>query len=589
MISKKIAMLLMGFLLIGNNLLAKNEPIIINFPDSSIFKGEQYEVAEDSSIIYRGTLSHINFTQEKGFFRVIDSVFSSSTARITNGAGDTMYVHPTDKSDNTSVEFFNEECYIFDLLMNTDYVKRKRYDEKEQEWALYNKSKDSDFQRGRIYAADESYFYDISSGYNYKEDNLMMGIIYFFLILFAFWAIFPLWDFKNNRLAIIVFFTGLISSISSVIFLDTSTLRQLSLPLWGLISTYLLFKLSFYKNKTRIISQFILGIIISGSFGYMQFLKLEDTVRFIDGEEIELNWKRGTGLFKRHMIKKILANMRPVSFLKNDGLYKLYVSKYEFTQGEMEMIDNEIFRGISFLLKKKPLDDFSFRESQIVLEMLEDICGVRFDFLSYTEWMQASSFQNHSPHKFESTKVNRGEENEHGLVNIASNEPEYTSSYYTPSLRLGLSADTILQSYDRVIVAGNAYVSENGRNSSIVYKNIREGSVGFRLVYRPKNVGAKEFRIIGHCRSEKKELGLPQTIELISIDGNNVDQFPNYESFEELLIEKRLQDYRIEAIDISSMDSFSFIQPKGLEFYDFEPIFSLIGINRISFTHNEIP
>ena len=146
MISKKIAMLLMGFLLIGNNLLAKNEPIIINFPDSSIFKGEQYEVAEDSSIIYRGTLSHINFTQEKGFFRVIDSVFSSSTARITNGAGDTMYVHPTDKSDNTSVEFFNEECYIFDLLMNTDYVKRKRYDEKEQEWALYNKSKDSDFQ-----------------------------------------------------------------------------------------------------------------------------------------------------------------------------------------------------------------------------------------------------------------------------------------------------------------------------------------------------------------------------------------------------------------------------------------------------------
>jgi hypothetical protein len=270
--------------------------------------------------------------------------------------------------------------------------------------------------------------------------------------------------------------------------------------------------------------------------------------------------------------------MLPVQVKDHGKEYVLYVCKYEFSEGELAVLNDDICGWIGYLFRNDPLADFSYRESQIVLEIIKNLCGISFDFLSYEEWKSACLYKKHEPHGTNIHSVDIGEENEYGLVNISDNVPEYTSDY-DKSIRLGIAADSILQSFNTVIVAGSAYTSSSSIDSSVVNKNLREGGVGFRLVYRPANIGARKFIIKGICRKNQSTKRLPNHILLLSVNGCNINTLYNYETFEELLIENRFKKKTFKAIDLSNSQQFTFTQSLGLGLYDFEPIFSFVGVD----------
>ena len=125
-----------------------------------------------------------------------------------------------------------------------------------------------------------------------------------------------------------------------------------------------------------------------------------------------------------------------------------------------------------------------------------------------------------------------------------------------------------------MVVAGSAYLCDDSILCSEVNKNLRQGGVGFRVVYRPNGIGARQFQIHGICRSDRAYRNLPQFIQLVAIDGISLTSLDNYESFEELLVEKRHSLRTIEAIDLSTMQRVQFDEKQGADSYDYEPIFS---------------
>lgn len=311
-------------------------------------------------------------------------------------------------------------------------------------------------------------------------------------------------------------------------------------------------------------------------FCYKQFYDTNEKLRLSDGYELNLKWQKGTGLIRRAYIRKLFSNMIPVKVNSNNEDYVLYVSKYEFSDGDLSVITNESFSSI-FGCSKRATCGLSFRESQVVLEMLKALTGVKTDFLSYNEWKSIAKCNKHSSNDFEYGKVTIGNSNEDGLFNILGNVPEFTSNYYNNNYRVGMAADTIFRAYNNVVVAGSAYRSNDSINFSFVNKNFREGLVGFRVIIRPNDIGTRKFTIKGHLRSDRKYSGLPEKIELISIDGHCIENISNYESFEEILIECSTKKRTIEAIDLSLNKVISFEHPKGLSYYDLVPEFYFIG------------
>lgn len=369
-----------------------------------------------------------------------------------------------------------------------------------------------------------------------------------------------------------------LTSLGSVIFINVYLQRQLFFPLYCLCITAFAFKIPQYQGAVRYITQIIIGCIIIIFFVNKQFFATNECIKLSDGYELNIEWQKGTSLPRRHYIRKIFSNMIPVTVESNNKRYTLYVSKYEFSSGDLDVVSNELFCPLSGS-SKKPADWLSFRECQIILEILYNLTGVKPDFLSHPEFLSISNNKNHAPNDTDYIKVTKGAPDEYGLINFLDNMPEYTSSYKYGDYRIGMAADTIYKAYNKVIIAGSAYFSTDSTKFRIVSKNFRDGYVGCRLIVRPDDIGARKFTIKGHLRSDREYSNLPTEIELISIDGHCVEDIFNYESFEELLIECRPKTKRIEAIDLSKNKVFSFEHPVGLPYYDFEPVFTFVRLD----------
>lgn len=553
-----------------------------NVPSSTVAQGD-----EKSYVMHDGTTLHWensfdeDFTLTTGFYLDNGNEEVCGNWRTINGANDTTYFNVQyNKVVQIESIWYDKEYYqLSKINLSSPNWKEiaycKSYKNDEQEWAIYTKTTDDVFQFGSAYNIDKNIFYDISYEENHSDDNLMISITLFFLIYVAWIVFLPLWD--NDNVVLVWSFVGFLLSLISSIFIENHLQRQLFLPLLAIVLTSVLFKIPQYIGKIRYISQFILGVMIISFFAYNQFFVLNETVKFADGQKIDIKWQRGTCLIKRFYIRKIFSNMTPVLVNSDGNEYVVYVSKYEFSEDELSVINNEIFFWFcgSF---NSPLDNLSFREAQIVLEILRNCTDVKFDFLSYKEWRAASLYKKHSPNQLEYEDVNEGKANDNGLVNILENMPEYTSNYYAGNYRLGLAADTLIRSYNNIIVAGSPYQCTDSINIGFVNKNIRDGRVGFRLVYRPNDIGSTKFCIMGHLRSDRNYMERPKSIKVVSIDGHRIEDLSNYESFEELLIECRFKNKIIEAIDLSDGKIFNIQNPKGFEYYDFEPIFSFVGL-----------
>lgn len=544
------------------------------FSQSDASESSKVFVINDSTKLYWAEEYTTDFMYLSGFSLRDSSERRIFHIRMINGADDSTYVN-SQWGNFVQSESFRDNAYCLSLTnfsSTNQTLQRKKFNYDTKTWDICSFYNDGLYFSGTAFDAKRTAIYELSDDVSHSEDKFMIKLIFFILVFTAFAVTVPIWE----DFAWVWLLVGFLISLCSTVFIDLSIVSQLFLPLLCLSATAFLFKIPQYSGTIRTVGQLILAGVIIVFFGLKQFVCVDDTIRLSDGYELNLTWKRGSCLIKRLYVKSMLSNLVPVAVNANGEEYTLYISKYEFSGGNYSVVSDEALSWL-FGLCKDPLYNFSFRESQILMEYLNLLTGVRFDFMSYQEWASITKDKNHSPNDLDYCKVTKGDVSDDGLVNILGNMPEYTYSYYSGNYRVGMAADTLVQSYTNVLVAGSAFECSDSLNLSIVNKNVRNGLVGFRLVFRPDDIGARKFSVKGFLRSDKVSTGLPKKISLVSVDGLRVEELANYESFEELLIEGRLADRKFEAVDLSDNKVFYYDQPQGLEYYDFVPEFTFMN------------
>lgn len=474
-------------------------------------------------------------------------------------------------------ESFDESYYRYFVIEGHKlprFFYSKIYDYSKKKW--YIQTRIDNYFYGARYDYSLNRIDDISG--DYITDNDLFYVEFAFLVALALWAILrPVvgekrWQLKTKNS--IVF--SIIIILVSLFVIDSWMQLQL---FWPLISFWILFLLiKIYKkdNIKNAISHLCVSFLFIIGWGYYQFFSLESCVNMSDGKTIQIHWRKGTDWTKRIIIKRIFRNMVPVLVTDHGISYTVYASKYEFTEGERAILNDDMFGSLDFF-NDDALTGLSFREAQLILQKIENLSGVKLDFFTYPEWQSASLGVEHTCHEEKLDDVDEGEPNKFGLVNIASNAPEFTSSYY-PTIKLGINADTLIGTVNNVYVAGGAYVSNDKVKYSIVDKSLRKGDVGLRLIYRPNGIGLRKFGIKGYKCKNNKDNNSPLKILVVSIDNRLITSFSNYESFEEYLIEHFYDIKRIEALNQQTKKVEKIIIPPGLGIYDFVPYFIFDGI-----------
>ncbi len=559
---------------------ANNDSIRKRFPDNSSFVGKKW--GEDSLNVYKGKHVDVNFTQALGYFKFLGEELNPLYVRIINGASDTSFLNRNIWENNkTYATFYQTNYTYFEITDDTlpRFIKSKLYNYSEKKWYIQNRS--DDYVWGHRYDTSLDQIDDLSESYN--TDRYMLYIIFAILVSLALWAIFsPIvgenkWQ-LNPGVCVVCSMIFIITVLFAV---DRWTQLQLFWPLMSLWILFILARLYKEENVKVAIFHLCVSFIIVLGWGYFQFYSLESHITLSKGYTIHIHWRKGTDWTKRIVIKRILQNMVPVPVNDHNSSYTVYASKYEFTEGELAILNDDIFGWIPYLFHNDALTGLSFREAQLILQIIENLSGVKLDFFTYPEWQSASLGIEHACHKNELESVDEGIQNKYGIVNIASNAPEFTSSYY-PTIKLGINADTLIGTVNNVYVAGSAYVNNSPINYSLVNKNLKEGGVGLRLIYRPHQIGTRKFYVKGYKCKNNIDNNTPLEILLVSIDGRLITTFPNYESFEEYVIEHFYETKHIEALNTQTNKVENIIIPPGWGTYDFVPFFIFNGIEKES-------
>lgn len=542
----------------------QKDSIRLIFPDSAVFKG--FKTIQNSDTLYIGSYYSLDFNQANGFF---DSNFNIQNALITNGIGDSIFINRMELANETRREVFNKDNFLIDDVEATKVLSQKIYDPQKRKWVIFRKLIDDvDYSDGTIY--DSNSFCNIKND-TFTETAMRHLVMFCLLIVGLFFILGGLSSLFNRR--ILGWMTILMCVLIIILYyvlLDEYQQKQVVLPIFTLLIPFIVCRyIKIQKIKEITHGVMCLGLIVG--WGYYQMYKLEETVYLCDGTKVDLHWRKGTDLIKRLCIKSIISDLQPVQVSDHGQTYILYISQCEVSESQIDLLNDEIFSW--FIFSHAPLAKYSYRESQLALNLLEKISGINFDFLSYNEWLCAAQNKHHDVHVYDDIHdVNKGEMNIFGLKNIAGNVPEYTSTYIKQS-RIGLAADTILTSYEHIVVCGNAYISNDSVDISIVDKDLKMGGVGFRFIYRPNDIGRRMFLIKGILRNDRSRDNFPKQILLISLNGHPINRFSNYESFQEKLIESRYMGKNIEVLDVDTNKKLLLTMPAGYEEYDFIPLF----------------
>lgn len=564
---------------------ASNDSIRFKLIDGSTFIGTQSTIWSDSTSNYfKGLVTTTDFCQSKGYYQIENESFNPLFVRITNAATDTILSYLSTGHGKYIRNIFSKDLFIYDEITgnSTDSIfsYSKSYDSDKNRWTISYKF--NDYQYGCSYTPQNDSLKDISTSSD-SDSPFMWTLHYIIMIILSLAILFyPLVNFWDNPiLSKIIVIISVALIFLGLILVDTWTQKQLSFIFFSLLPIPLLSALV-RKKLLHLILHALLCTIVISSWIYFLFYNLNDNATLSDGTKVSIHWRKGTDCIKRHLIKKMLNKMVPVSVSDHGKQYTVYVNKHEFSETDFKVLNDEMYEWAFALfgIHEKPLNDFSFREAQIVLSMIKNLSDIKLDFLSYHEWQSASRGIHHAIRQVDSElrDVDDGAANEVGLVNIADNASEYSSSY-AQGVRISICGDTLYPSFDGVLVCGNAFSDDEPKDSTIINKNLRIGSVGFRLSYRPQDIGAQKFHIIGHLRSDIS-ISLPRNILLVSVNGRYFKSFDSYESFEEFMIENRGSKKLIEAIDHLNPNSIIKItMPPGLGYYDFVPYFSFVGID----------
>ena len=469
-----------------------------------------------------------------------------------------------------SQEIYSHDSYIIINPKELHLELSKQYNASKDEWRICNSS------YGRKYGGDNDHIlFNLDS----PEDKFMMGLLFaisFFISIFILLS--PILAYlKGNNIPIIISLLAIGLTIYALIFVNKYLQYSIALPFLSLCAVFGLTLKLIKREDIRYTIAGLSALVVTIWWIWYMFYNLDDTARLNDGKEVNIHWRAGTDPQKRFIVKSLFNNMCPVPIEDKGVKYTVYVSKYELSEGEFSILNDDICGWIGWLFHDDVLSNFSYRESQLVLNTISDISGVKLDFLSYYEWQTASCGKHHDIHPEELTDVDDGEENRYGLVNITGNIAEYSNTYLITK-KIGLSGDTILPSFETIVVCGNAYLGGQ-TDISYVNKNLRRGGAGIRPIYRPDNIGRRQFAIYGILRNECNFPGFPKKIVLKSLNGIPISAMSTYEDFEEKLIESRFKAKEIEAVDGANGEIIKLKMPKGLCYYDFLPYFKYTGFD----------
>lgn len=341
-------------------------------------------------------------------------------------------------------------------------------------------------------------------------------------------------------------------------------LAQLTTILVVIILLYFIFYiLSSYYPIISLNIRRLLFIIPLVSLISIQFLFLNCSVKLQDGTLINVHWKRGTDVVKRIRIKKILNRIEPHVVDDNGEGYCLYLSPELFTMNDYSIIFDK-YINYSFFFNEYLY--VSYRNIQLVLDKLFTLSSVRFDIPTFIEYKNIENVESLALQASDSYYVYR----------------ELTSSYLNGQLRPSIDANRQLPSYEFVFIWDfkNNNQEEVDINDIVYYKHDSPDydCIGFRLAYRPDCIGQRKIAIHGYLRSEKDSSGLPKNIYLYQLNGININELSNYESFQEINIESRYCKKEMIVYDIDNNVVTYITTPLGLEYYDYVPEFRFVGL-----------
>ena len=547
---------------------APKDSVKIVFDDQSVFRGVR--VGEERDSAYFGSYYSLDFSTAIGYHKYINGVLTPQFCRFTTlESSDTIYIND-DSMGGCSQEIYSHDSYIIINPKELHLELSKQYNASKDEWRICNSS------YGRKYGGDNDHIlFNLDS----PEDKFMMGLLFaisFFISIFILLS--PILAYlKGNNIPIIISLLAIGLTIYALIFVNKYLQYSIALPFLSLCAVFGLTLKLIKREDIRYTIAGLSALVVTIWWIWYMFYNLDDTARLNDGKEVNIHWRAGTDPQKRFIVKRLFNNMCPVPIEDKGVKYTVYVSKYELSEGEFSILNDVICGWIGWLFHDDVLSNFSYRESQLVLNTISDISGVKLDFLSYYEWQTASCGKHHDIHPEELTDVDDGEENRYGLVNITGNIAEYSNTYLITK-KIGLSGDTILPSFETIVVCGNAYLGGQ-TDISYVNKNLRRGGAGIRPVYRPDNIGRRQFAIYGILRNECNFPGFPKKIVLKSLNGIPISAMSTYEDFEEKLIESRFKAKEIEAVDGANGEIIKLKMPKGLCYYDFLPYFKYTGFD----------
>lgn len=534
--------------------------------------GDDTNLYDANQIKYHGKKIDNHFNEIVGFW---DNTYSALYTRKVSGSLDTSYYCKNDfGSINEITSGFN---YIkkFDWLLEdhqgisghvADCINELVYNSKTKKWNVISHN---------LFESESQY--DVN-GYHPRGESvgdvIFEGLLY--AIIFAlgiYMLVHPLYCKRKDTTILIHSYYDIgvyaILGILTVILLHRNLQIQVITIILLAIIPYLLGFLIFVfkKSRKRIYYCSILVCMIYISLGVYQNCILKDSVTLEDGYRININWQKGTDIIKRNHIKGMLKKLQPYSINLDCENYTLYLMSEPFSWRDLDFVTDEIGAWLS---GNSYCTIISFREVQLLKSIIYKTTNVQLDLPSIPEW--------------ECLNANKS------IVDIGYGDTlyEYTDNYLNQQYRPNLSADTVLPLYDYVLLYGiNGKELAYKYHDGYILKNLDEvinafdsthsvKNTTFRFAFRPNSIGSRTFVIHGRLRNDIHDDSLPNEIILTSINGVKISEMPDYETFQEKLIESRFESKELDFIDAKTNNIIHRSFPKGLEVYDFFPVFDRV-------------
>lgn len=550
--------------------------------DSSRFEGTV--VVNEGDTIYRGVLINSNMKIKKGVFR---TNFDPSHYRMIYGISqdnneicyyDQFVINKGWRRSHFTYEKNSKDLYYKNhIAHNINYtVFGKDYSCKKKEWTIIETRNGPDNYNN--YQHSTTYNHD--GFFSNSEKTISEPFIYYFcyFVIALCGIIMILWPF--HRLWPNIISTKIIIGVSAffpiVFFIVFSSYERIQIVNFIIVFLLLFWSTSLIKKvKPKNWTRILVCSIICPLMVLYCFFSTTEKVELNNNELVPVSWAPGTDFVKRVYMRDLIKNLIPIPIQDNGFQYTLYLNKYEFSEVDFKVITDDTFNWLDLLFTKKPLVDFSYRECRLLIDKINMITGLTFDIPTVNEWECATAGERYIQPK-QIKGIKKGNLNRYGLVNIVSNAAEYASNYYSDALKLSLDADSLISSYDFVAICRGD--SLGNQKINFVEKNSNEALVTFRLAYRPNNIGKRCFNIVGVLRTDCQNDTLPMYVQLCAINNLPINRVPDFETFQELVIESRFAPKKYLVNDLISNKQLVLILPEGIEYYDFLPLFSFVGL-----------